>query len=756
MTKTTKTDRLLLSRKITGSLMLGWTAIIIISLAWNLYHNHLNILEKARIEALTLYELNLAYRNWAAGHGGVYVPVVDKLQPNPYLKVPQRDVTTKAGKELTLVNPAWMNRQVFEILGRQSSLPVWSHLTSLKFVNPVNKPDPWEEEALRAFEQGSTEASATKQIDGNEYLRIMKPFVTEQGCLTCHGYQGYAVGDIRGGISVAVPLKPFFAAEVKERRTIGFTHAALWCIGLGGILLATRTFAKQQALLTSSEEKYRLLFENNPHPMWVHDADSLRFLAVNDAAKQAYGYSQEEFISMTIADIRPAEDVPAPAGKSAQTTGGFDAGGVWRHRKKDGNTIFVEIAAHPVVFADHRATLVMATDITERRQLEGQLRQAQKMEAVGQLAGGVAHDFNNILTAISGYGSLLLMKLRADDPLRHNVEQILSSSDRAARLTQSLLTYSRKQIINPKPVDINALVNRIALLLRRLIGEDIDLRTELAVGQLMVMADSVQIDQALMNLSTNARDAMPVGGSLLIETARTVLDDDFKKLHAFGSKGAFALISITDTGLGMDEATRQKVFDPFFTTKGVGRGTGLGLAMVYGIVKQHNGLITVYSEPGNGSCFRIYLPLIQGDGSGEDAVAAALPVPRGTETVLLAEDDEAVRGLTRTVLEQFGYRVIEARDGEDAVAKFNEHADRISLAILDMVMPKRNGLDTYHRLKELKPGIKALFMSGYTADIIHKKGILEKGLLFISKPYSPGDLLRKVREALDCAQPGAS
>jgi PAS domain S-box-containing protein len=759
MTKTGQTDNRRLSKTITASLMLGWTTIIIISLTWNLYLLHRNILEKARIEALTLYELNLAYRSWATGYGGVYVPVTEKLRPNPYLKVPRRDVTTKSGNNLTLVNSAWMNRQVFEILGQQSPLPIMSHLTSLQYLNPANKPDAWEEQALRAFEQGSTEAHTTMQIDGNEYQRIMKPFVTEQGCLTCHGYQGYAVGDVRGGISIAVPLKPFFAGEMQERWTIGLTHAVLWCIGLGGILWSTRMFAKQQALLAGSGEKYRLLFENNPHPMWVYDLETLRFLTANDAAKQVYGYSQEEFLSMTIADLRPSEDIPALPGKAATATDGLSAAGIWRHQKKDGSAIVVELASHPVVFADHRATLVMATDITERRQLENQLRQAQKMEAVGQLAGGVAHDFNNILTAISGYGALLLMKLRPDDPVKHHAEQILAASKRAAHLVKSLLTYSRKQIIDPRPVDLNALVSRIALLLRRLIGEDIDLRTDLAHAPLMVMADSVQIDQALMNLSTNARDAMPAGGSLRIDTARTVLGEDLNQLHGVEGRGAYALITITDTGHGMDEATRLRIFDPFFTTKDVGKGTGLGLAMVYGVIKQHNGLITVDSEPGKGSCFRIYLPLLPGDnGSLEEVLAAAAVVPRGTETVLLAEDDDTVRSLTRRMLEEFGYRVIEACDGEDAVQKFNEHADAVSLAILDVVMPKKNGMDAYRELQKLRPGIKALFMSGYTADIIEKRGILDKGMLFISKPASPDDLLRIVRKALDIGpvRPGAA
>jgi len=736
-------------------LILGWTAIVAVSVFWNIHQAHQNIIDKARVEALTVYEINLAYRRWASDHGGVYVPVTSALQPNPYLTVPHRDVTTRDGKKLTLVNPAWMNRQVFEILGRQSRQPIINHLTSLKYLNPVNKPDAWEEQVLGAFERGSTEGITTAMIAGEEYLRVMKPFVTQSGCLACHGFQGYKEGDIRGGISVAVPLDPYYAAEMGERKAIMLTHLALWLIGCTGLVLFVRKVRSQQEVIVGSEEKYRLLFENNPHPMWVYDLATLRFLAVNDAAIQAYGYAREEFLGMTIADIRPAEEVPALRAQVARATDGLAVAGVWLHRKKDGTTLFVEIATHTVDFAGRRAKLVMATDVTGRRQLETQLLQAQKMEAVGQLAGGVAHDFNNILTAISGYGNLLLMKLRPDDPLRLNVEHILSSSDRAAHLTQSLLTYSRKQIINPRPVDINALVNRVAQLLRRLIGEDIDLRTNLADARLMVMADSVQIDQALMNLSTNARDAMPTGGSLLIETSRIVLGEDFKKMHAYDGTGAFALIAITDTGTGMDEATQQRIFDPFFTTKGLGRGTGLGLAMVYGIIKQHNGLITVYSEPGKGSCFKIYLPLMPGSEGGEEEVAPALPVPRGTETVLLAEDDDVVRRLNKAVLEEFGYRVIEARDDEDAVEKFREHADTVSLAILDVVMPKKNGLDTYHQLQELKPGVKALFMSGYTADIIHKKGILEQGLLFLPKPAPPSDLLRKVREALDAARPAA-
>jgi PAS domain S-box-containing protein len=417
------------------------------------------------------------------------------------------------------------------------------------------------------------------------------------------------------------------------------------------------------------------------------------------------------------------------------------------------------IAWYNTVLFDARGAIVgiasLGDDITKRKnseeekeRLETQLRQAQKMEAVGQLAGGVAHDFNNILTAVTGYGSLLKMKMKNDDPLRREVEQILASAERAARLTRSLLAYSRKQIINPKPVDLNRVVQGIERLLMRLIGEDIELTARLTALELTVMADAGQIDQVLMNLATNARDAMPDGGSLLIETDAVTVARAERRSNYSVVPGRYALLSVTDTGTGMDKKTRERIFDPFFTTKEVGKGTGLGLAMVYGIIKQQNGYIDVYSEAARGTTIKIYLPLI---GAPAEASAAgrddAVPL-RGSETVLLAEDDATVRDLMQTILNEFGYTVIEAVDGEEAVRLFSENRDRIDLVVLDVVMPKMNGKDSFSRIRETRPDVKVLFTSGYTADIMHKKGILEEGLNFISKPVSPREFLQKVRDVL--------
>lgn len=393
-------------------------------------------------------------------------------------------------------------------------------------------------------------------------------------------------------------------------------------------------------------------------------------------------------------------------------------------------------------------TLSSGEDVTERKRLEDQLRQAQKMEAVGRLAGGVAHDFNNILTTIIGYGSLMQFDLDDGNPAKPYVEQILSSAERAARLTQSLLAFSRKQIINPKPVRLGVVAGKMEKLLAKIIGEDIELRTVCHDENATVWADSGQLEQILMNLAANARDAMPDGGVLTIETDRMELDGDFIKAHGYGKPGPYAVLSVTDTGAGMDEKTRTKIFEPFFTTKEVGKGTGLGLSIVYGIVKQNSGYVSVYSEPGRGTTFRIYLPAILMN--IEEAGAAALTdAARGTETVLVAEDDADVRKLTKAVLEGAGYTVIEAVDGENAIRLFAEHKDEIELVLIDVIMPKANGKAVSEAIRKMRPRVKIIFTSGYTADIIHKKGILEEGAHFIAKPILPNALLDRVRKTLD-------
>jgi PAS domain S-box-containing protein len=417
---------------------------------------------------------------------------------------------------------------------------------------------------------------------------------------------------------------------------------------------------------------------------------------------------------------------------------------------KDGSLHWVRNT--PVLRHDNEGRLIsydaMVTDITPLKLLENQLRQSQKMEAVGQLAGGVAHDFNNILTAIIGYANLLLMKMPDRESGRAFVEQILSASERAAHLTHSLLAFSRKQIIDLRPVSLNEIISRVEKLLGRVIGEDIEFKTWLADADLPVLADSIQIEQVLMNLAANARDAMPDGGMLLIVTEPLELGEEFVRAHSYGKPGRYAYMAVTDTGVGMDEKTRNRIFEPFFTTKEVGKGTGLGLSMVYGIVKQHNGYITVDSEPGKGTTFKIYLPLVRPPAEEKNTKQPAAAA-RGTETVLLAEDDVAVRNLTRSVLEDFGYRVIEAADGEEAVRKFGENKGAVDLLVLDIIMPKKNGKEAYQEIRKIQPDIRALFTSGYTADIVHKKGILDTGLDFVLKPITPTEFLKKVREVLD-------
>ena len=384
----------------------------------------------------------------------------------------------------------------------------------------------------------------------------------------------------------------------------------------------------------------------------------------------------------------------------------------------------------------------------ERIALEHQLTQSQKMEAIGTLTGGIAHDFNNILTAIIGYSTMMQLELELEHPLQRKVAEILRASERASNLTRSLLAYSRRQVCNPAPVGVNSIVENVEILLRRLIPENIDLRLQLAQEGVTVLADSGQIEQILMNLVVNARDAMANGGTLQVATEAIRLDQEFIAAHGYGSVGSYALLTVSDSGIGMDEKTRDRIFEPFFTTKAPGKGTGLGLAMVYAIVKQHHGFINCYSEPGHGTVFRIYLPIIDAP-ARDEAAPAEQAVRGGDETILLVEDDEVIREMIGELLKDFGYRVIKAVDGEDAVQKFREAEGSVQMVLLDVIMPRMNGREAYNAISGITPGVKVLFMSGYTADTITETLIKADPRHFVSKPIKINELLGKVRDLLD-------
>jgi CheY-like chemotaxis protein len=368
---------------------------------------------------------------------------------------------------------------------------------------------------------------------------------------------------------------------------------------------------------------------------------------------------------------------------------------------------------------------------------------------VGTLAGGIAHDFNNILNVIVGYGSLVMDKLEAGSPAKEHINQLLIAADRAAILTKRLLVFSRKQPVELKFIDINELILDLQKMLVRIIRESIDFNLDLAEMPLIVLADAGQIEQVLINLAVNAKDAMQGGGRLTISTGLEEMDDEYVALYGYGKPGRYALIKVSDTGHGMDAETQQKIFEPFFTTKSMGEGTGLGLAITYGIIKQHGGFINVYSEPGQGSVFKIYLPLSEEAASPVRKMEADSPVMGGNETVLVAEDDASVRELTKIILESFGYTVISAEDGEDVITKFMANRECIRLVLIDIIMPKKNGKEAGEAIRKVNPGIKILFESGYTMDIIKTNELAEAGFDFIQKPFLPRNLLIKVREILD-------
>jgi PAS domain S-box-containing protein len=543
----------------------------------------------------------------------------------------------------------------------------------------------------------------------------------------------------------------YWVAKNGQRKLIAWSNTAILAVD-GSVEYVIPTgiditeHRKADNALLEEKKFSDVVIDSLPGLFYVVDEKS-NLIRWNNNLQEVTGYSPEELTSMNALDFF-RDDRELVSSKIQEV---FHIGRASVEAKlvtKKGVSITFMLTGFRMTMNDKPYLVGVGIDLSERKRLEDQLRQSQKMESIGTLAGGISHDFNNILTAIIGYGSLVQMKMKDDDPFKHHVNQIVASANRAASLTQGLLAYSRKQVMNPQRVNLNDIIMKMERLLVRIIGDDMEFKCILTDKDVTVLADAGQLEQILMNLATNARDAMPDGGYLYIETQRVDLDEATAKAHDLRKPGTYAQILVTDSGMGMDQKTRERIFEPFFTTKEVGSGTGLGLAMVYGIIKQHNGFVEVESEVGMGTTIKIYLPVAE---RAEEAIQPVdLPVATGgTETILVAEDDETVRNFIASALAQFGYFVIQAENGEDAVNKFMANRGAIKLLLLDVMMPKKNGKEVYDKIRIFEPDIKALFLSGYPADIMNQKGLLEKGLNFIYKPIPMNDLMRRVRAVLD-------
>jgi PAS domain S-box-containing protein len=570
------------------------------------------------------------------------------------------------------------------------------------------------------------------------------------------------------GFAAATLLLSFIEAFLRHaghRLPLYFPGAplAVWAIeagivvlAVGAVLTVMEAQGERVSALRESEERYKSLFDRSLECVFLHDFEG-HFLDANQAGLDLIGYLREDLATLTFAALLTEDQLPMTrqAVKEILSTGHHQNRGEYRLRRKDGGVVFVETRSS-LIYREGKPFAIqgIARDITGRKRaeeetakLQAQLHHAQRMESIGRLAGGVAHDFNNLLTVINGYSRLLLGKLKAGDPLLDGLEQIHRAGERAAGLTQQLLAFSRKQVLQPRALDLNRVVGEMRPMLERLMGEDVEVSVELHAEATTIRADPNQLERVVMNLVVNARDAMPEGGKLSIETGVVEWDESYAQSHPGARAGPYIVLAVSDTGVGMNEETRRHIFEPFFTTKEVGKGTGLGLSTVHGIVEQSGGCIDVHSEPGHGTTFKLYLPRVE-DAAADAEMPEAVPAAGGKETVLVVEDQAEVRKYAAAALEDYGYRVIQAESAAEALLVCEREAERIDLVLTDVVMPNLSGRELAHRLEKRWPGIKVLFMSGYTGDAIMHHGAPKEGTEYIPKPFGPDQLAIKVREVL--------
>ncbi len=870
-----------------------WSILIGGFLAWEIKSQQDSINDLAAAEARASFNKDLVYRRWASGHGGVYVPVSDEMPPNPYLShVNERDITTPSGKKLTLINPAYMTRQAHDLGKKQYG--VQGHITSLNPIRPENKPDQWETKALKSFRNGASEFSSISTINDIEYMRVMYPMITEKKCLKCHGYQGYKVDDIRGGISVSVPLTLYKAVAKENISKLIFIHISIFCIGIISLGITFLHISKKsrerdaiEKSLHESEEHLRGIFNAAENVAIVttdlggtetivtgfspgaekifgtkidevigkkvamfHPPEIVEDFPImqNDLRKNGLGYSGEAIlirksgepfpalfsiypktdgsgkltgtigVSIDISERKQAENKHKKAkelfekvfnsqhdaifilnaetpvkvlecNKATETIFGYSMNELIGtdtsylhvdadHLNEFQNNLFPAIAKEGVlknfnfkmqrkngsIFPSEHMVMELKNgdggrtgwisivrDLTEQKEMEDRILQAQKMESIGNLAGGIAHDFNNILFPILGMAELLLEDLPTNSIEYENAQEIFTAGKRGSDLVKQILSFSRQHEHKLIPTRIEKVLREVMKLSRSTIPINIEIREDIDQNCGFVMADATQIHQVLMNLITNAYHA--------IDTINGIIDIQLKNVElekgeipdSLLQSGKYIKLSVADDGAGMPPNVQNKIFDPYFTTKERGKGTGLGLAVVYGIIKEHNGDIKVYSEEGKGSTFNIYLPLKKSvaKSSSEGKIKK---MPTGVEKILLVDDEPSIAKLEAQILSRLGYQVTQKTNSTEALGEFKTNPDNFDLVITDMTMPGMTGDQLAREILSIKPEIPIIICTGFSERVNKEQAefIGVKG--FLMKPVVKFDIAEMVRKVLDGAK----
>lgn len=790
----------------------GWTLLLLASAVLSYNGDKEALSNLALTEARTAIDRDILYRSWGSSHGGVYAPVSEKNSPNPYLShLPERDIHTPSGRKLTLINPAYMTRQVYELAKGNNAFTYTGHLTSLNPIRPENAPDAWEKRALHAFEKGNREINELIQIDGQPFMRLIRAFVTEKSCLKCHADQGYKEGDIRGGLSVIMAVQPLKNAYRKHTLDSMATHVLVWLLGLcltvlgAQQLIRTARAQKQtetklqaqtlrleqeiaerqgiQEALQNSEEKLvvqndelqatgeilrvqldeyeisqRLLKESNsnlqaifevsPLPIFISSYNDGTIKTINGTFSDAFGYQRDEIIGKTSIELGIWTDLSERRHfirfiNEQHGISGYPA----EMKNNRGEVRSIRLFSTAIDYTNERCLLIVIMDVTDQKRLENELRQAQKMDVVGQLAGGVAHDFNNMLTAIIGSAEMMERYVKDHPAQAKLLKTIQEAARRSAVLTAQLLAFSRKGNKLTVQIWINKTIQSVIDILERTIDKSIRLETRLTAKFDLVIGDPSQLQNALLNLGINARDALKNGGVITYATATVFLDTAYCESHGTHlHAGNYLEISVSDTGIGIKKEDLEHIFDPFFTTKEIGKGAGLGLAAVYSIVKEHRGSINVFSEPGTGTVFKLYLPL-----ADEQQIGTISPhlTRNASGGVLLVDDEQLIRETGKALLEDHGFQVFLAEDGRQALEVYDREREHISLVIMDVVMPVMSGKDALKLLSSTYPDIKVLISSGFHQDENYDTFIKLGAVGFIRKPYRSQELFKAVDEAIE-------